>query len=391
MVLIDLYLYFVLNEFVISLIGFGLTLCLIPVLVILAWKYNLVYIPNNRTSHIKPVPAIGGIAVFLGFFVSGILLAGPHANSYHYLSGGLIAIFIIGVLDDLIALSARRKLMLILLIAFTITSIGDIRLVSLHHFLGIDVLPYWVSIVLSVVLITYVINAVNLIDGIDGNAGITGIFVLAVFTTLLMKAGYTQIIKVTFPIIFTYAAFLIFNLFGRRYKIFMGDTGSLILGFVIAITIIKFCNINTDAVYHSRLYSPLTVLALMIVPLFDQLHVFIKRILMGKSPFEADRNHLHHTWLKMGFSHLVTSLIMLSYGIFFFMVNTFLLMYLSIPFHIITLIALALAFWHIPERYLKQHSRKFVSRRFHYRERQMREPVPKLKDIDFQTLQNISH
>jgi len=390
MVLIDLYLYFVLNEFVISLIGFGLTLCLIPVIVTLAWKYNLVYLPNNRTSHIKPVPAIGGIAVFLGFFVSGILLAGPHANSYHYLIGGVIAIFIIGVLDDLIALSAKRKLLFIVLIAFTLTSIGDIRLVSLHHFLGIDVLPYWVSISLSVLLITYVINAVNLIDGIDGNAGITGIFVLAVFSTFFMKSGYTQIIGFTFPIIFAYAAFLVFNLFGRRYKIFMGDTGSLILGFVIAITIIKFCNINSDAVYHSRLYSPLTVLALMIVPLFDQLHVFIKRIMMGKSPFEADRNHLHHTWLKMGFSHSVTSLIMLGYGVFFLLVNTFLLIYLPIPLHIITLIGLALAFWHLPERYLKQHSRKFVSRRFNYRKKQMREPASKPKDSYLRPLHNIS-
>ena len=147
----------------------------------------------------------------------------------------------------------------------------------------------------------------------------------------------------------------------------MGDTGSLILGFVTAVTIIKFCNLNAGPVYYSRLYSPLTVFSLLIVPLFDQLHVFIKRMMMGKSPFHADRNHLHHTWLKLGFSHRKTALILLGYNLFFFLVNTFLLLYLPVILHLLTLLVLALAFWHIPEQYLKRHSRMFVTRRFNYK------------------------
>ncbi len=368
---------FVLNELAVSMVGFALTLVLIPMIVTLAWKYNLVYLPNHRTSHIKPIPAIGGIPVFIGFLVSGMLMEGSHSSDFYYFTGGLAMIFLTGIVDDTFRLSATRKLIMVILAALFVTIAGDIRLISLHYFLGVDRLPYILSISLSVLLITYVINAVNLIDGIDGNAGITGIFSLTVFNALFLKQDYLLILEITFPVILVYAAFLIYNMWGGRYKIFMGDTGSLILGFIIAITIIKFCNLNAGPVYVSRLYSPLTVFALLIVPLFDQLHVFIKRILKGHSPFLADRQHLHHTWLKLGFTHHETSLILLGYGMFFFLINTFVLSILPVYLHILVLIALALAFWHIPEQYLKRHSRKFVSRRFNHLRKQSGRQEPK--------------
>ena len=331
---------FILNELAVSMVGFALTMVLIPMVVTLAWRYNLVYLPNNRTSHIKPVPAIGGIPVFIGFLVSGILMAGTRSSEFYFFAAGIAMIFLTGIIDDTFSLSASRKLILVTLAAMFVTIVGDIRLVSLHHFLGIDELPYGISIFLSVLLIAYVINAINLIDGIDGNAGITGIFALTIFNILFITQDYLLIMEITLPVILVYAAFLIYNLWGRRYKIFMGDTGSLILGFVIAITIIKFCNLNAGPIYVSRLFSPLTVFAILVVPLFDQLHVFIKRIRMGRSPFVADRNHLHHTWLKLGFSHRGATLILLGYGIFFFLLNTFILQNLPIYLHILVLVIL---------------------------------------------------
>ncbi len=378
-----------LNEFIISLAGFFSTLFLIPIIVTLAWKYNLLYFPNNRTSHVKPIPAIGGVAVFIGFLVSAVFLSGFHTADLYIILGGIVSIFLIGVIDDIISLSAVRKLIMFLFIAFLVTVIGNIRLISLHYFLGVNILPHWVSILISIVLITYVVNAINLSDGIDGHAAITGIFSLIVFTFLFMRIGYMQIITFTFPVILTYSAFLIFNLWGKRFKIFMGDTGSLILGFILAVTIIKFCNLNAGPVYYSRLYSPLTVLSLLIVPLFDQLHVFTKRILLGRSPFHADRNHIHHTWLKLGFSHRTTSIILLGYGAFFFLLNTFVLVFLPIGLHIFALIVVTLAFWHIPEQYLKKHSRKFVARRYNYRIKQMRVTELDPERISLRRIRNI--
>ncbi len=383
MVFNEFYFNLVLDEFIISLTGFFSTLLLIPVIVTLAWKYNLVYVPNNRTSHVKPVPAIGGIAIFAGFLISGVFLAGFHSNDFYVIVAGIISIFLIGIVDDIISLSASRKLFLFFLIALLITTVGGIRLTSLHHFLGIGTLPTWLSVIISMVLMTYVINSINLIDGIDGHAAITGIYALLVFNFLFLRLGHMGIITITFPVTLSLLAFLVFNVWGRQFKIFMGDTGSLMLGFVLAVTIIKFCNLNAGPSYYSRLYSPLTVLSLMIVPLFDQLHVFIKRILMGKSPFYPDRNHLHHTWLKLGFSHRKAALILLGYGVFFFLVNTFVLMHLPVALHIVSLIGLALLFWHGPEQYLKKHSREFVDRRFNYRKKQMQPSVKETRKVTF--------
>jgi UDP-GlcNAc:undecaprenyl-phosphate GlcNAc-1-phosphate transferase len=372
MIFNEIYYNLVINEIIVSLAGFFSTLLLIPLIVSLAWKYNLVYLPNHRTSHVKPIPAIGGIAVFFGFLISGVMLAGFHTGDFYIIAGGIVSIFFIGVIDDIFTISAVRKLIFVVAVAIVISTIGGIRLTSLHHFLGVNILPSWMSVTITVLLITYIINAVNLIDGIDGLAAITGIFSLIVFDVLFLRLGYSQIISVTIPFVLAYAAFLIYNLWGKRFKIFMGDTGSLILGFVIAVTVIKFCNLNAGPVYHSRLYSPLTVVSILIVPLFDQLHVFVKRILSGKSPFHADRSHLHHTWLKLGFSHRVSSLILLGYGIFFFMINTFILIHFPKAIHILSLLIMALIFWHAPEQYLKRNPRKFVVRRNNYKKKQMR-------------------
>ena len=136
----------VLDQFFVSLIGFFATLFLIPVIATLAWKYNLLYFPNNRTSHVRPIPAIGGVAVFIGFLISGVFLSGFHTSDFYYIVGGITFIFLIGIIDDIITLSAIKKLGLVLLIALITTMIGGIRLMSLHFFLGIDVLPYWLSI-----------------------------------------------------------------------------------------------------------------------------------------------------------------------------------------------------------------------------------------------------
>ena len=381
----------VLDEIFVSLVGFFSTLFLIPIIVTLAWKYNLLYFPNSRTSHVRPIPAIGGVAMFIGFLISGVFLAGFHTSDFHYIVGGITFIFLIGIIDDIITLSATKKLSLVLLIALITAISGGIRLTSLHFFLGFDVLPYWLSIFLSVGLMTYVINAINLIDGIDGNAAITGIYSLVIFSALFLRLGYLNIISIAIPIILVYSAFFIFNFWGKRYKIFMGDTGSLVLGFVLAVTIIKFCNLNAGPVYYSRLYSPLTVFSILIVPLFDQLHVFIKRMMMGKSPFQADRNHLHHTWLKLGFTHRKTAFILLGYNLFFFLVNTFILLYLPVILHLLILFVLALVFWHVPEQYLKHHSRMFVTRRFNYKKKQMRNAWHSSPAFTFKFLRDITH
>ncbi|MGD9558775.1 MAG: MraY family glycosyltransferase, partial [Mangrovibacterium sp.] len=189
-----------------------------------------------------------------------------------------------------------------------------------------------VSIPLSVLIILFLINAFNLIDGIDGLAGGLAFLASALLGTWFSFAGHVNSAIMCLAFCGSLLAFLYYNLLGGKNKIFMGDTGSLILGVFLAAMTIRFNELNNTAAAHIRFDdAPLFALALMIVPVTDTLRVFTIRLIHGRSPFSPDMNHFHHLLIKLGFSHIRSTCFLLAYTIGFIIVaKTFILLNIGI-------------------------------------------------------------
>ena len=189
---------------------------------------------------------------------------------------------------------------------------GDIRLTSMYGVFGIGNLPYWPSVALSVLTIILIVNAFNLIDGIDSLAGATGVVANACFAGLFMYMHQYDLAAVSLAMAGALVGFLKFNI--TPAKIFMGDTGSLLIGLISAVMAIKFIELNKFTTMKSPdIYSaPALSVAILIGPIFDTLRVFVLRLYSGVSPFKADRKHIHHRMLKLGFTHLQAAMILVA-------------------------------------------------------------------------------
>jgi UDP-N-acetylmuramyl pentapeptide phosphotransferase/UDP-N-acetylglucosamine-1-phosphate transferase len=217
-------------------------------------------------------------------------------------------------MDDLVALSPSKKFLAQFIAASITVCIADIRLSSLHGIFGVYDLTYWYSIIFSVVGIIFVINAFNLIDGIDGLAGSIGVLSTFCLGVLLAVSGNAGGASMAFSLMGAIAGFLRFNTSPAR--IFMGDTGALQIGYIISVLCILFVNsFNSNAAVGDMIHNPggaLTVgLSILFVPVFDSFRVFTTRLMRGVSPFKADRTHLHHYLLDLGFTHSMTVTILI--------------------------------------------------------------------------------
>lgn len=275
---------------------------------------NLVDEPGGRKLHTSSIPTLGGLGLFAGIiFAYTFFSAGTGAPYNQYIISAMIVMFFIGLKDDLVELTASKKFAGQLIAALIIVLFGDIRMTSLYGILGIYSIPYGISIAVSVVTILAIINAYNLIDGVDGLAA--GIGAIAAFTFGLWFYNYNEITLciLSFAVMSSLLAFLVYNF--SPANIFMGDTGSLIIGLILAVLAINFINLSflspPDAFpFHS---SPAMAVAILFIPIFDTMRVFFFRIIQGKSPFKADRNHIHHLLLDFGLSHREVAFIM--YGV----------------------------------------------------------------------------
>ena len=260
--------------------------------------------PNDRTVHQSLIPRMGGLAIFAGF-ISSVSIFADFSNKYEGLQqviAGSIVIFFIGLKDDIIPVSAFKKFFVQLLASGIVMLMGDIRIHSFHGFLYINEISDQLSYVITFIMIVGITNAVNLIDGLDGLAGSLITVIAITFGCLFYQSESTYAI-VAFALAGGVVGFLKFNIF--KAKIFMGDTGSLICGFIIAILAIKYLEIDLNDEY-----KPAIAIAILVIPLFDTLRVFVLRIFKGQSPFTPDKTHLHHRLLDCGFSQLTVVLIM---------------------------------------------------------------------------------
>ena len=301
--------------------AFVITFLAIPSIIKVAIIKNLFDEPGERKAHKSSIPTLGGLAIFAGVVFSFTFWSsGFDYQSTQYIIAAIIVMFFIGIKDDIIELTAKKKFYGQLISAIIIVLFANIRVTSLYGIFGVYEIPYWVSVLISLFTILTIVNAFNLIDGIDGLAA--GIGAIASFAFGLWFYNYNQIALciLSFTLFSSLLGFLVYNF--SPANIFMGDTGSLIVGLILAILAINFIELSFASPPYSFPFrsSPAMAIAILIVPLFDTLRIFIIRILQKKSPFKADRNHMHHALLDLGLSHRGVSLTLYGVNILFIMV-----------------------------------------------------------------------
>jgi len=260
--------------------------------------------PGKHKIHKGEVPTLGGIGIFAGFIFGFLMGANGYMHYVAYFTGGAMLLFFIGVKDDLIYINPYKKLAAETATAIIIVLFTDISFSSFHGFLNIQYLPVWVYYSISVFIIVLIINAMNLIDGIDGLAASIGIIASLFFGTWFFLSGDYGYTVLAASLLGALIVFLFYNLSDGPKKIFMGDTGSLVIGFTLAVMAIRFNEMDAAGRSFVDLKStPSISIAVLIVPLYDTLRVIFLRARSRQSFFVADNRHIHHMMLRAGFTH----------------------------------------------------------------------------------------
>ena len=304
-----------LNIFLSLAISFIIVFFSIPTIIKISIEKKLFDVPNHRSATKHIVPTLGGIAIYAGFRTSQIIsLDNFNTSELKYMSLGVLAMFFIGMKDDILGIAAKKKLIFQILIAIYLVILGNYRITNLHGILGIHDINYIFGSLLSVFAIVGIINATNLIDGIDGLASGICILISMTYGIWFLNAEDYLYAMTCFCVVGSLSAFFLYNVFGNTNKIFMGDTGSLILGTVVALLTIHFNELTPTNNHPHGL--PAISFAIVIVPVVDTLRVFAIRLIQGKSPFTPDMNHIHHKLLLLTRSHIKSSLIIISVNAF---------------------------------------------------------------------------
>ncbi len=281
--------------------AFIVTLITIPPIISLIKKYSLYDMPNARKEHAAPIPTMGGIAIIAGM-MTALFLWFPFSYAVPQISFffSIAVLFGLGIMDDLKDLSAKYKFIVQAGLAALI-AISGIRITSFDGLFGIQELPLMAQYTFTFLAIIGITNAFNLIDGIDGLAGGIGFMSLVIVGIFLTMSGDINTALIAFALAGGILAFMYFNL--NPARIFMGDTGSLVLGFVVAVLCIRLIQVNVFSSNPVLPHAPIFVLGIVLIPVFDTIRVFVTRIWNGKLPFSPDKTHIHHLLTNQGFSH----------------------------------------------------------------------------------------
>ncbi len=311
------------------LLGFGTAFIVVlvttPSLIKVARLKNLVDEPNEtRKLHRRSVPTIGGIILFAGsifayalwfpwdnmnFFGSPFKFS-ESVKEFKFIIAALILIFFIGVKDDIIGVAPVKKLIGHFIVGFILVLMADIRIDSLHGIFGAYEIPYYVSVLLSVFTYIVVVNSFNLIDGSDGLAAGIGVITSCYLGVWFSLTWQLDMALLAFVVSGSLMAFLVFNFSPAR--IFMGDSGSLFIGAVTFAMSMKCIGTDIAALpgTGTQISAPVFAMSVLAYPLIDTLRVFAIRVSKGMSPFDADRNHLHHRLIDKGYTHAQTAVIL---------------------------------------------------------------------------------
>ena len=304
------------------LVALAVTLLLMPKLIKLFSLKRLVDKTESRKIHEREVPTMGGAGFFAAFIVTLLLLGSYEQLAAHRVELLTISVmFVVGLRDDLIELKAISKLIAQLVPAFLLIYLTNLVFPSLYNFLGVNYLPYWQGVALSLLTIIGLTNSFNLIDGLDGLAGSLALLASLVFGTWFYFQGIEYYSFIAFAFVGSLVGFIYYN--WQPAKIFMGDTGALVVGFILSILSIRFVEYNALLPEGAflKFNSGITMaVSVMIVPIFDTLRIIVVRLLKRKSPFTADKNHTHHILLRLGFTHAQTTLLLVAVNIAFIVV-----------------------------------------------------------------------
>lgn len=308
----------------------------IPQIMNFCMKKKLYDIPNERKVHKNAVPRLGGVS-FLPCMVIATLIA-LIALSYSYgghkvmintwalsFAIGLLMIYAVGLVDDLIGLSAWPKF-IVQIIAASLIPFSNLYINDFYGFCGITYLPFYIGAPLTVFILVFIMNSMNLIDGIDGLSGSLSLIALIGFFYCFYREGLTVYCILIAGMAGVIASFLYFNIWGdpkKNRKIFMGDSGSLTIGYILGILLVKF-SMNNPQVMPYRRDSMLIAVTLLIVPTFDVARVIIVRMFHHKPIFQADKNHIHHKLMRTGMTQHQALCTILLIAIFFIALNVIL-------------------------------------------------------------------
>lgn len=293
--------YYILAAITSFSIGFLLT----PIIISILRKAKIGDAPGGRKIHKKFTPSMGGIGFVVATFITLAIWGWQFPlPDIRFLLGAIGLMFIVGLRDDMVELEAKHKLAGQLVAVLIVVIAGDIRIKEFHGFLGLQELPLLISYAFTSFVLLALTNAFNLIDGLDGLAGVVASISLSFLGVWFYVQGLESYAVLSFSLLGGVLAFMAFN--WHPAKIFMGDTGSLTLGFALGSLVVAFMENNAalPADTFLRLEPSFTAgIVLMIYPLYDMARVFTRRISQGKHPMTADKSHVHHFLMRMGLKH----------------------------------------------------------------------------------------
>ncbi|WP_420149225.1 glycosyltransferase family 4 protein [Spirosoma sp.] len=292
----------------------------IPVVIRISELKSLMEKPGERRAHTTPTPTFGGIAVFAAILIGYFLWPSIDQTDIYRTNlsiVGMTILFFVGIKDDLVGIDPTKKLLFQVLASIILIFFGELRVDYLYGILGFHHIEEVVSILLTCFIFIALTNAINLIDGIDGLAGGIATIASGTFGGWFLLTNHFTMACLAFTLSGALIGFLRFN-FSKTSKIFMGNTGSLIIGFMLAFFAVRFVNLNASYRYEPTAFfnAPIVAIVILIVPIFDTLRVFLVRILAGRSPFSADRNHMHHILLDNGLSHIEATAVLCGVSLF---------------------------------------------------------------------------
>ena len=342
-----------LNIFFSFVTAFLITFVVIPKVIFFAERLRLIDSAGERAAHKGSVPIFGGIAIFSGLMFS--LLFWAELENIQFILVSFLIVFFVGVIDDLLALSPSKKLVGQIISVLILVYLQEIQIDNMHGVLGIYELPGWISTLFTVFVVIVITNGFNLIDGVDGLAGGIGVIASFVFGIIALFMEQTDMAMIAFTLMGALLGFLKYNF--HPAKIFMGDTGSLVVGMILSVLAINSIShgLVTDTINLPN-KGPLLAIALLAIPLFDSLRVFVVRIMQGRHPLFPGREHIHHALLDLGFGHKYTSLTLYAFAILIVLFSYFLLE-LNINMSIAILAGISFTLLLIPFYILKDKSK----------------------------------
>lgn len=362
---------YILGAFIISL---GCGFATIPHIISYSWKHKLFDQPNTRKVHKTAVPRLGGItfipSMLMALCVVLIIMTLSATDADIQFSVwsvvffiSLAIIYMLGVLDDIMGLGAQTKFIVQIVAVSLLPFIGNLYINNLYGFLGINEIPFFVGAPLTVFVIVFICNAINLIDGIDGLSAGLSLIALGGFLTCFFLDDLTLYCMLIAALMGVLVAFLKYNVGGnaqKHTKIFMGDSGSLTLGFILGFLLVKYSMYN-PCVLPFRENSILLAYTMLIVPTFDVCRVILARLMHRKPIFGADKNHIHHKFMRAGLSQHQTLAAILTIAILFIVCNMTLISFCSITMIVcIDILLWGCCHFYINHRIKKQGNQTFL-------------------------------